>query len=124
MSDGFAPAATATNKWGYLHKSSGEFLWPGRFEDAQSFAMGFAPVKVAGKWGFIDRAGRVAVKATYDGAFPFRGEYAVVRQGEKRGFLRLDPQGGISIFIAPQYDDVFRFTEGLAPVKIGKRDRK
>src|ERR1043166_1013737 len=56
----------------------------------------------------------------YDAAFPFRGEYAVVRQGEKRGFLRLDPQGGISVFIAPQYDDVFRFTEGLAPVKIGK----
>jgi len=121
MSDGFAPARTERNRWGYLHKGSGEFLWEGRFQDAFGFAQGFAPVKINGKWGYIDRAGRIAIPATYDAAFPFRGNYAVIRQGEKRGFLRLDPQGGISVFIAPRYEDAFRFTEGLAPVKIGER---
>ena len=45
----------------------------------------------------------------------------MIRQGERRGFLRLDPEGGVASFIAPQYEDAFRFTEGLAPVKIGGR---
>jgi hypothetical protein len=121
MADGFAPVATAPNRWGYLHKASGELVWPARFEDAQGFAQGFAPVKLRGKWGYIDRAGRIAVEPAYDMAYPFRGNYAVIREGERRGFLRLDPQGGISVFIAPQYEDAFRFTEGLAPVKIGGR---
>ena len=121
MSEGFAAASTVPNRWGYLHRVSGEFLWPGRFESAQGFAQGFAPVKISGKWGYIDRAGRTAVPPTYDAAFPFRGNYAVIRQGEKRGFLRLDPEGGISVFIASSYEDASRFTEGLAPVKIGGR---
>jgi hypothetical protein len=121
MSEGFAAAAIAANKWGYLHKASGEFLWPGRFEAALEFKQGLAPVKLAGKWGYIDLTGHMAIEPTYDAAFPFRGEYAIVRQGEKRGFLRLNPEGGISLFIAPQYEDAFRFAEGLAPVKMGGR---
>jgi hypothetical protein len=120
MSEGLAAAATAPNKWGYLHKSSGEYLWPGRFEDAFEFGQGFAPVRIGGKWGYIDRAGRIAIQPAYDGAFPFRRGYAVIREGQKRGFLRLDPHGGISVFIAPRFDDAFRFTEGLAPVRIGE----
>jgi hypothetical protein len=31
----------------------------------------------------------------------------------------LDSNGGTSVFIAPQFEDAFRFTEGLAPVKTG-----
>jgi hypothetical protein len=121
MSEGFAPATTAANTWGFLHKTSGEYLWRSRFEDAQQFAQGFAPVKLAGRWGYIDRAGRPIIPPTYEAAFPFRGDYAVIRQADKRGFLRLDPDGGASVFIEPRYEDAFRFTEGLAPVKIGGR---
>jgi hypothetical protein len=119
MSEGFAAAAAATNKWGYLHKASGKYLWPGRFQDASTFSQGFAPVKIDGKWGYIDRAGRIIVEPVYDAAFPFRGRYAVIREGQRRGFLRLDPQGGISVFIPGRYEDASRFTEGLAAVKIG-----
>jgi hypothetical protein len=121
MSEGLAPASTDANKWGYLHRNSHEFLWAGRFEDAQVFSKGFAPVKIAGKWGYIDRQGRIAVQPVYDGAFPLRGDYAVIRQGQKRGFLWLNPQGGLSVAVTPQYDDASRFTEGLAPVKVGER---
>jgi WG containing repeat len=121
MTDGFAPAAADANKWGYIHKASGEFLWPGRFEDAHGFASGFAPVKIGGKWGYIDRAGRVAIQPAYDAAFSFHGDYAVIRQNQQHGFLWLDPQGGISVFLPPQYEDASLFTEGLAPVKIGGR---
>jgi WG containing repeat len=121
MSEGFAPASTVPNQWGYLHKRSGELLWPGRFQDASGFTQGFAAVKIDGKWGYIDRAGRITVQPTYDAAFPFRGNYAVVREGDKRGFLRLDPQGGISVFIPPTYEDASRFSEGLAAVKTGGR---
>jgi WG containing repeat len=121
MSEGLAPASTAANKWGYLHRNSGEFLWPGGFEDAQNFSQGFAPVKINGKWGYIDRMAKFAVRPIYDAAFPLRGNYAVIREGQKRGFLWLDPQGGLYVTIIPQYDDAFRFTEGLAPVKVGEQ---
>jgi hypothetical protein len=121
MSEGFAPAATAPNQWGYLHKPSGEFLWPGRFQDTLGFGQGFAPVKIDGKWGYVDRGGRTVIQPTYDAAFPFRSDYAVIRDGDKRGFLRLDPQGGISVFIPPTYEDASRFSEGLAAVKTGGR---
>lgn len=121
MSQGFAPAATAPNKWGYLHRNSGEYLWRNRFEDAQQFMHGFAPVKIGGKWGYIDRGGRMIVQPTYDAAFPFRGDSAIVRQAEKRGFLRINPDGVPTLVVAPRYEDAFRFTEGLAPVKIGGR---
>jgi hypothetical protein len=121
MSEGFAAAATAGNKWGFLHKASGEFLWRDRFEAALNFARGLAPVKLAGKWGYIGRDGTLVVQPVYDAAFPFRGDYAVIREGDKRGFLKLESEGKISVFVTPRYQDAFRFTEGLAPVKIGGR---
>jgi len=121
MSEGFAAASAAPNSWGYLHKASGDFLWPGRFQDASAFSRGFAPVKINNKWGYIDRLGRIALQPAYSTAYPFRGDYAVITQGDKRGFLRLGQQGGISEFIAPRFEDAFRFTEGLAPVKVSGR---
>ena len=71
MSEGFAPASTAPNKWGYLHKATGEFLWADRFQDASSFGQGFAPVKISGKWAYIDRAGRVIIEPPMTQLFRF-----------------------------------------------------
>ncbi|MEM7640924.1 MAG: WG repeat-containing protein [Pseudomonadota bacterium] len=118
MSDGFAPAAKQPGRWGFLHRD-GTYHWEGRFEDARSFSEGFAPVKIDGLWGYIDGLGRVVVEPEWDAAFGFSEGFALVRKDGKRGFLRLDPDTGISLWIEPRFEDAFRMSEGFAPVKKG-----
>lgn len=40
-----------------------------------------------GRWGYVDRYGRMVIKYKYDDAFPFAGNVAVVKKGEKFGFI-------------------------------------
>ncbi len=40
-----------------------------------------------GRWGYVDEYGRVVIKHKYDDAFPFEGNVAIVRKGEKFGFI-------------------------------------
>jgi hypothetical protein len=119
MSEGMAAVQDVGGRWGFFHQASIAVLWPGRFEGARNFSQGFAPVKIAGKWGYINRVGDLAAEPEYDDAYPFRNGYAVVRQGDLRGFLRIGPTGLIEEYVAPQFEDVFRFVDGYAPVKIG-----
>jgi hypothetical protein len=114
-SEGFAAAAATPGRWGYIHRG-GDFVWEGRFEDADIFSEGFAAVKSGGKWGYIGRDGEFAVEPEFDRAYAFRDGFAIVRIGEKRGFLQ-NGETGISVFVEPRYEDAYRFSEGLAPVK-------
>jgi hypothetical protein len=116
-SEGMAAVAAEKGHWGYLDNKSGVH-WSGKFEDALTFSMGLAPVKFGGKWGLIDKAGRFALKPTYDALYPFQDGHAVMRQGNLRGFLDLHPQNKVTVLAAPQFDDAFRFSEGLAPVEV------
>lgn len=116
-SEGLAAVSEAAGHWGYMDRQ-GRVHWRGRFEDALTFTMGLAPVKSGGKWGLIDTSGRFALKPTYDAIYPFQEGHAVMRQGKLRGFLDRQPRGRIAVLAEPQFEDVFRFSEGLAPVKL------
>ncbi|MGO6683947.1 WG repeat-containing protein [Rhizobium leguminosarum] len=116
FSEGWAGASADTGIWTFIDengKSIGSV-----FEDIRSFAGGVAAIKTHGKWGFIDKSGRIVLHPTYDAAYSFNENFAVVRMGKKRGFLHISPEGKISEGIKPSFDDVLRFEEGLAPVKI------
>jgi hypothetical protein len=76
---------------------------------------GLYPVKVNGKYGFIDRSGKVVIAPTYDKAEPFQEGLSAVRLGNKYGFI--DSEG--HMVIPPQFDDASSFSEGLAKVKVG-----
>lgn len=69
------------------------------------------------KWGFIDRAGKVAIPATYDRAGIFSGGLAPVAVGRKWGYI--DKSG--RMVIAPRFRASGGFCEGLASVLIGNR---
>ncbi len=118
-SGGYAAFLDQNGRWGMMHLASESQRWLGQFEGLRSFSQGYAPAKSNGKWGYIDRIGEWAVPPQYDAAYNFHQGYSVVRQGDKRGFLKIDRNGLIRPFIQPQYEDVFRFSDGLAPVKIG-----
>lgn len=116
-SEGYVALQRQDGAWGFYHLATANFVWMGRFEQLRSFSEGYAAVKSNGKWGYINRRGEVVVQPVYDRAYDFHDGFAVIRQGELRGFMSIDPDRGITEFIAPQYQDVFRFREGLAPVK-------
>jgi hypothetical protein len=115
MNEGYAAAAKEEGQWGYLSED-GIFFWGGKFEDAGTFSEGFAPVRHNGKWGYIGKTGEFAMEPKFDRAYPFRDGYAVVRAGEMRGFVT-SGEAGVETFIPPRFEDAYRFSEGLAPVK-------
>ena len=69
-----------------------------------------------GKWGFIDRSGKVVIPFKYDWALWFSEGLCAVQETNKYGFI--DKTGKLVIpFI---YDRTNLFNEGLAVVKKGK----
>lgn len=79
------------------------------------FADGLAGVCLNGYWGFIDTAGKVAIKFIYKEIRSFQGNYAPARVDKRWGYI--DKNG--KYVINPKFDDARHFSEGLAPVKKG-----
>src|SRR6267142_1312691 len=87
------------------------------------------PVLERGKWGFIDRSGKMIIKPQFDEVHPpyadpeegsrFWGDgLAPVRIHDKWGFV--DQTGKLAI--KPQFETVGRFYEGFAEVQIYRED--
>lgn len=75
------------------------------------------PARQAGKWGYINSAGKMCIEPVFKDACEFREGTAAVMAGGKWGFI--DRTG--KVIISPSFDLVGRFSEGLAPVKVGVR---
>jgi hypothetical protein len=73
------------------------------------------PIQLQGKWGFIDRTGKVVVSPRFKHAGDFRERRASVQVGDKFGFV--DETG--KVVIPPQFDRVEDFAGGLARVQVG-----
>jgi len=89
------------------------------------------PVKVNGKWGYINRAGKVVVEPQFDAALDFQEGLGAFNVGggrvtqNTRGFSETSFEGGKWGFvdasgktvIEPQFDGAWYFSEGLALVQ-------
>src|SRR5208282_1048765 len=89
-----------------------------QFEDAEEFSEGLAAVNIEmkdkekGKWGFIDKTGKFAIKPQFnDASFSLLSDgLAPVETGGKYGFI--DRTG--KFVIEPQFEVAGTFREGLA----------
>ena len=102
----------------------------GRAQQPESKAL--FPVEMDGKFGFIDRAGRIVIPLQFDSVNDFHDGLALVTASNRKMFI--DTSGKI-VFNAvydvvnanhqPQFqayfDVVSNFSEGLAPVNIGQK---
>lgn len=70
------------------------------------------PVAQDGKWGYIDRTGRVAIELQYSLAYPFSEGLAAVLTRE--GWAYIDQAGAVVIAPRREFFQVGNFSEGLA----------
>ncbi|HKR02437.1 MAG TPA: WG repeat-containing protein [Pyrinomonadaceae bacterium] len=84
------------------------------------------PVRLGGKWGYIDRTGKIVIRPQYDGAFPFYDGVARVMTGQRFAGARWSyiDKSGKPIFKDLPVDRLEDFTEGLGAVCLDKRDER
>jgi hypothetical protein len=85
-------------------------------------------IKVGGKYGYVDRAGKIIANPQFDSAQEFSDGLGLVCLGKCRFFTEnttpneskhgyVDDAG--KYVINPQFDNAYPFSEGLAPVCVG-----
>lgn len=84
--------------------------------------LGFAepqlyPFQEKGKWGYLNEAGNVAIKPTFDNANGFTEGLGCVRANGYYGYINLDGSWAIKA----KYDYAEPFTKGLAVVYVGSK---
>ncbi len=81
-------------------------------EEAANFIEGYAPVKIGGKWGYLNKKGAVAILPRFEDAWNFSEGLAVIKIAEKYGCIDLNG----NYVIEPQFQYMTRFSEGLSGV--------
>ena len=83
------------------------------YDDARPFSgETYAAVKKAGKWGFIDKLGNLAIDYRFDDALSFGEHLAAVMQDGLWGYISVSGQ----IVIDPVFLEAKSFSNGSAPV--------
>ncbi len=105
--------------YGFLNESFKPEI-EAKYSDAFAFSEGMAGVKYRGKWGFIDKSGKMTIKPKYKKkiVYQFKEGFAVVPIGKKSGYI--DKTGKLKI--KAKYDEAWGFSkDGLAAVRKGKK---
>jgi len=101
--------------FGIKDKITGEIIIHAIYSTIKLFSEGLAPAKKRfGKWGFINKSGKVILPFEYDNAGRFGEGLACVELNGKWGFI--DKTG--KEVIPLMYDDVERFENGKAKVML------
>lgn len=74
-------------------------------------------IREDGKYGYIDRTGKVVIAPQYENTMGFNEGVAATRMNGKYGYI--DTKG--KWVIAPQFEFTYKFSEGLAMVRTGKK---
>jgi len=102
------------NKVGFASKLTQVVIIPCIYEQVRPFSEGLAPIRLNGRWGYIDKFGKTVIPCVYESAFSFSEGLARVRLNEKYGYI--DKQG--KKIIPCIYKSAKSFREGLAPVRL------
>lgn len=118
FSEGLA-AVVKDRKLGFINRQN-ELVIPFAFGEAweSGFQEGLSAVKdlASGKFGYIDKTGRMVIPAIYDSALQFSDGLGFVRKDKKAGFIDHSGQPLIGL----QYDEIWYFRRGLARFSVTK----
>ena len=58
-----------------------------QYQLAFDFSDGLAPVKIKNKWGYINKAGEIAIKPQFKSAYEFQNGLAMVETARGKGYI-------------------------------------
>lgn len=87
--------------------------WAKEYDFVNDLSNGVSLVKKSGKYGFVNKDGKVVVPLIYDESSTMSEGYAPVRSGNLWGYV--DSVGNVTI--EPKFEDALCFHDGLAAVK-------
>jgi hypothetical protein len=135
FSDGLGQVTIASGSTSFVDATGAVVLELGnQFPILQDFSEGRAAFSIDGKWGYIDRRGKIVIAARYDKVQSFSEGRAAVNLGAtlKREFPRdylaggkwgfVDASGKLVIPAEYDYVEFHGFREGLALVRKGKEE--
>ena len=105
--DGQHYIATREGKYGWSDRK-GEWIIEPQYRNAlRFFDAELAPVQLSGgRWGYINKKGKIKIKEQFDEAYPFVGNKALVKVGPYYGFINGDGKYVINpgyTWISPDY---------------------
>ncbi|MDD5708371.1 MAG: WG repeat-containing protein [Kiritimatiellae bacterium] len=100
-----------TDKGVTLLAEDGTLVWSTTFDDAGEWSGELLPVRHAGRWGYADRRGQLAIAAHYETAGAFAEGFAAVKAQGRWGLI--DRRGEYRV--KPAFDALGRTCRGLAP---------
>jgi hypothetical protein len=129
FSQGLVPISKG-GKWGFMDHT-GKLVIEAKFEDADNFSEGLAPVKIKGEivwcpsdasgnragspmmYGYSDKAGKIVIPAVFDSAEPFSEGVATVSRCDEAYFI--DKTG--KTVVSGNFRYASSFSGGLAHVE-------
>lgn len=105
--------------------TTGTYVAAPQFDNAGAFSEGLAAVQVGGKWGFVDKSGKVVIEPQFN---PDQVQYnarfsdglAAVNFGAGTNWGFIDKTG--AVVINPQFEGSYYsppfFSEGLAAIRV------
>lgn len=100
---------------GFVDRDRREVHIPRQFERVFTFSEGLAGVRIEGKYGYIDRTGKVVIEPKFDLVGPFRNGHAEALVGEYVGVI--DRSG--SFILPPEYARAIPFGKTAVLVQPG-----
>jgi hypothetical protein len=135
FSEGLVPISVG-GKWGFMDRT-GKLVIDAKFEDAENFSAGLAPVKIhrdetvwcpvdeSGNrsgatmmWGYVDKTGKTVIPAVFNSAEPFSEGLAAVSKCDQAYFI--DKSG--HTVIKGNFTYASSFSGGLARVETLTKD--
>jgi hypothetical protein len=107
-------------KFGFINRV-GEVVLKPTYDNARDFVDGLAQVQVDGKWGFIDVDGKMRVTLPPETVNAFDAKEGMIWYciGKEKHWGLMDSKG--RAIVAPTFDDVNLFSEGMAAVNLGAK---
>lgn len=86
---------TKIKRWGFSDRFYTETVIKCQYDSTMAFTEGLGRVKMNGKYGFVDKTGKLVIAAKYDAAMEFNGGFAAVILDGKSFFI---DRKGIDVF--------------------------